>query len=130
MAFLSVNKDIDDESAGILYILVFRLDDGTEVYKIGVTKRKIQERVVEILASFWISFRYFPYCYPKRFKKTSDVYKKETEMHQLLDEFRFEFDKRFDGSTEFFSGVELDEILDKYEKCLKGKLDEKNSTDV
>lgn len=62
---LTIGKTNADNS-GILYVLVVRLDCGTEVYKVGVTKRKIEERVAEILTSFWLSYRYFPYCYPNK----------------------------------------------------------------
>ena len=122
MSFFSTKTDIEDESAGILYILYIRLEDGTEVQKIGVTQRpKIQERVVEILASFFMSFRYFPYCYPKRFKTTSDVYKKEAMMHTYYKEYSHEFEKRFGGSTEFFTIEDLDDLLSVYARVLDGE---------
>lgn len=38
---LTIGKTNADNS-GILYVLVVRLDCGTEVYKVGVTKRKIR----------------------------------------------------------------------------------------
>lgn len=41
---LTIGKTSADNS-GILYVLVVRLDCGTEVYKVGVTKRKIEERM-------------------------------------------------------------------------------------
>ncbi len=115
---LTIGKTNADNS-GILYVLVVRLDCGTEVYKVGVTKRKIEERVAEILTSFWLSYRYFPYCYPKRFKSTEEVYSKEAKMHKELEEFSYKFDKRFGGHTEFFSGVELEKILEIYENTIR-----------
>lgn len=114
---LTIGKTSTDNS-GILYVLVIKLDCGTEVYKVGVTKRKIEERVAEILTSFWLSYRYFPYCYPKRFKSTEEVYSKEAKMHKELSEFSYKFDKKFGGHTEFFSGVELEKILEIYEDTI------------
>lgn len=111
MAFMKVKKDTD---AGILYILIMKIDDMT-VYKVGVTKRKVEERVCEILTSFFITYRFFPYCYPKRFKTVDAVYNKEAEMHRLLKEYSHSFDKPFSGSTEFFTGLELEELLKIYE---------------
>ena len=117
---LTIGKTNTDNS-GILYVLVVRLDCGTEVYKVGVTKRKIEERVAEILTSFWLSYRYFPYCYPKRFKSTEEVYSKEAKIHKELEEFSYKFDKRFGGHTEFFSGIPLDVLLEKYESVINEK---------
>lgn len=116
---LTIGKDFVESDSGILYVLIIRLECGKEVYKVGVTKRKIEERVVEILSSFWISYRYFPYCYPKRFKNTSNVYDKETIMHKELAEYKFNFDKVFGGHTEFFSGIELEKLLEIYENTLR-----------
>lgn len=117
---LTIGKTNADNS-GILYVLVVRLDCGTEVYKVGVTKRKIEERVAEILTSFWRSYRYFPYCYPKKFGATEEVYSKEAKMHKELEEFSYKFDKSFGGHTEFFSGIPLDVLLEKYESVINEK---------
>lgn len=106
----------DDTDNGILYLLIVRLECGKEVYKVGVTKRdKIEERVCEILASFWSAYRYFPYCYPKRFRTTDGVYKKEGAIHKLLKEKNYKFDKKFGGHTEFFHEITLEEIVKVYE---------------
>ena len=112
---------LSSDDSGILYLLVIKLDCGTEVYKVGVTKRKVEERVAEILTSFWVSYRYFPYCYPKRFKTTSNVYDKEACMHKDLKDYKYTFDKSFGGHTEFFSGIPLDVLLEKYESVINEK---------
>lgn len=49
---LTIGKTNVDNS-GILYVLVVRLDCGTEVYKVGVTKRKIEERVMESILKLY-----------------------------------------------------------------------------
>ena len=122
MSFFSVEKDIEDESAGILYLLYFKLDDDTHLVKIGITQRpKIQDRVCEILSSFFMSYRYFPYCYPKRFKKTSEVFKKEAMMHEYYKECNYKFDKKFGGYSEFFLVKDLEELLELYQKVLDGE---------
>lgn len=111
-------KDADDRE-GIVYVLIIRLEDGTEVYKIGVTKRGIQDRVVEILSSFWTQYRYFPYCYPKRFRKTNGIYEKEAKLHKTFEAYKYKFDKEFGGSSEFFHGVDLAKIVEEYENILQ-----------
>jgi len=117
---LKVSK-ADDSGSGILYILVMEIEDKT-VYKVGVTQRaKIEDRVCEILASFFKSYRYFPWTRPKRFKKTNDVYEKEAKMHKYLSEYKYEPEKKFGGSTEFFCGIDLDVLVDLYEMMIVGE---------
>lgn len=122
MTFLKISTKDERISDGIVYLLVVRLEDGTEVYKIGVTTRKIQERVGEILTSFWTQYRYFPYCKPKRFRTTSDIFEKEAKIHKELAEYRYEFDKKFGGHSECFSGLELEKVVEVYERVVKDKV--------
>lgn len=114
---MKVKKDTD---RGILYILIVKIGD-IEVYKVGVTSRKIEDRVCEIATSFFHSYRYFPYIYPKKFTTVDAVYNKEAQMHNLLKEYRYEPKHKFSGSTEFFVGVPLDTVLDLYMKVIKGE---------
>ena len=116
---LTVSKANVDESEGIVYLLVIWLDDGTEVYKIGVTKRDIQDRVCEILTSYWTQYRVFPKCYPKRYRKTNCIYEKEAAIHKELAEYQWVPEKPFSGSTEFFTGVELAKVVEIYESILQ-----------
>ena len=112
-------EELKKETKGILYVLVMRLDCGKEFYKIGVTQRsKIEERVAEIVTGFFIKYRYFPYCYPKRFKSTEDVYAKEAVLHNKFKEFKYETEYKFGGSTEMFAGLALEEILEAYENII------------
>lgn len=119
MTLLKISKDKVEEGEGIVYLLVIWLDDGTEVYKVGVTKRDIQDRVCEILTSYWVQYRVYPKCYPKRYRKTSCIYEKEAAIHKELKEYQYVFEKPFSGSTEFFSGVELAKVLEIYESILQ-----------
>lgn len=116
---LKIDKKVDDDSAGILYVLEMHID-GTVVYKIGVTKRKIEERVVEILGSFFNKYRYFCYVKPRKFSKTSDVYKKESLLHRHFKDYRYESEHVWSGNTEVFYNLELDVILNAYALVLSG----------
>jgi hypothetical protein len=117
------NKEVVDEDVGILYVVYFRLDE-KDLVKIGVTSRTVEDRVSEILVSIFKKYREFPYCRPKRFRKTSDVYEKEALMHQYFKDRNYKPEKVFSGSTEFFE-VPLDEVVHVYENLLEGRaLDE------
>lgn len=111
------------EDLGILYLVYFELD-GKQLVKIGVTSRTIEERVAEILVSIFKKYREFPYCRPKRFRKTGNVYEKEAKLHEYFKEYSYEPAKKFSGSTEFFD-IPLDDVVKVYENLLNGKdLDE------
>ena len=105
---------------GILYILLIKLED-KDLVKIGITTRpKIEDRVVEILTSIFQKYRRFPYCYPKRFKKTSDPLDKETRLHKYFEDYKYTTEYPFSGHTEFFD-IELDIVVDAYDKLLRGE---------
>lgn len=116
---ITVNKDKAEEDPGILYLLYFELD-GKELVKIGVTTRAIEDRVSEILVSIFKTYREFPYCRPKRFRKTDNVYEKEALMHKYFEKHNFTPAKKFSGSTEFFD-VPLDLVVEVYERLLAGE---------
>lgn len=118
---MKVSKDGPsiEEDLGILYVVHFELEDKSLV-KIGVTARTIEERVSEILVSIFKKYREFPYCRPKRFRKTGDVYEKEAQLHAYFREYSYTPNKKFSGSTEFFD-VSLDDVVKVYEDLLNGK---------
>lgn len=107
------------EDPGILYLVHFKLDD-KDLVKIGVTSRTIEERISEILVSIFKTYREFPYCRPKRFRKTGNVYEKEAILHKYFKEYSYTPDKKFSGSTEFFD-IPLDDVVKVYEDLLNGK---------
>jgi len=121
---IKVDKETNlEEDLGILYLVHFRLDD-KDLVKIGVTARTVEERVSEILVSIFKRYREFPYCRPKRFRETGNVYEKEALLHRHFKEYSYKPSKVFSGSTEFFD-IPLDKVVVAYENLLNGKeLDE------
>ena len=114
----SEDKNLEEDS-GIIYIVLFRLDD-KELVKIGITTRTIEERVSEILVSMFKVYREFPYCRPKRFRKTSDIFEKEAILHEHFKKYSYKPDKKFSGSSEFFD-IPLDDVVVVYERLLAGE---------
>lgn len=114
---ITVKKDKAlQEDFGILYLVHFKLDD-KDLVKIGVTSRNIEDRVSEILVSIFKTYREFPYCRPKRFRKTADMFEKEAILHQHFKDRNYSPKKPFSGSTEFFE-IPLDEAVRVYEYLL------------
>lgn len=131
MAFATANKtSATKESSGILYLIMFELDDQT-VYKIGITQKdKLDDRLCEITLSMWKAYRYIPRTYPKRFRKVDNVLAKETMLHKHFDQYRITLDK-VSGGTEFFEGIALDELVEKYEAVVNGiDINKKDELDV
>jgi hypothetical protein len=108
------------EDEGIVYLLEIELEDRLLV-KIGVTARKkVEDRVVEILTGIWKKYRIFPRCYVKRYRKTSEIFNKETILHRYFKDYQYETKHIFGGSTEMFD-ISLDSAVEAYEKVLKGE---------
>lgn len=101
---------------GILYVILIELE-GKPLVKIGVTHRRIEDRVSEILVGIFKKYREFPYCKPKRFKVTSNTYEKEKTLHKHFSEYRYQPSKKFGGSTEFFD-IPLEDVVEVYDKLL------------
>lgn len=116
---LTVSKRGLTSDDGIVYILYMWIED-VKVVKIGVTTRAVEERVVEILTSYWQKHRIFPKLYPKRFKKTTKILDKEAMLHKYFEDRRYVFEEKFDGSTEYFTLDNEAELLEVYNDCLEG----------
>lgn len=104
---------------GTVYVLQMWIDDEM-VVKIGITGRRIEERVVEILVSYYHQYRVFPKLYPKRFRKVGNPAEKEQALHKYFANRKHSFDKKFSGSSEYFAGIDETELLKVYEDCLDG----------
>ena len=98
---------------GIIYVILVELD-GKSLVKIGVTHRRIEDRVSEILVGIFKKYREFPYCKPKRFRTTSETYKKEKALHKHFSDYSYTPSKKFGGSTEFFD-IPLDDVVAIYD---------------
>lgn len=115
MILTKVTKNKPDE-VNILYVVVFELE-GKSLVKIGVTSRNIEDRVTEILTGIFKKYREFPYCRPKRFRKTDKAYEKEAILHKQFAEYSYTPEHKFGGSTEFFD-VSLELVVSAYEELL------------
>jgi len=115
---LKITTDVEEDKQ-IVYLLDMDID-GTQVIKIGVTGRKIEDRVVEILTSFFYKYRYFCRLRPKRFRKTTNAYEKEAQLLEHFKEYKYESEHKFSGCTELITGIDLDVVVAEYERVLDG----------
>ncbi len=95
-------------------VYVFQLDIGsTSVYKVGICKSdRTVDRFMEVLKGFFTVYRYVPKAKILKFKKFSNPLLVEKHLHKELAEYRYFFDKKFGGSTEFFTDIDIDYLLE------------------
>ena len=116
-----VDKPVDIvEDEGILYLIEMDVD-GKRVVKIGLTRRPtIDDRLAEIALAHFKAYRQINYMRPKRFRKTSNVLKKEQLLLGYFSSRRFVSEKPFTGHTELID-VDIAEVVQKYEEIIDVK---------
>ena len=119
---------ISRTAPGILYVILVELE-GKSLVKIGVTHRRIEDRVSEILVGIFKKYRIFPYCRPRRFKTTRDTYKKEKILHKHFAKYSYSPSKKFSGSTEFFD-VPLEDVVEIYDNMVTAAVKKKKPKKV
>ena len=102
---------------GIVYVLEIDLED-KKLIKVGITTRRIEDRVCEILTAVWKKYRIFPQCCVKRFTSFDNPAAIEASIHDKLKEFRYKTLHKFSGSTEFFF-LPLADVVTVYDSYTK-----------
>ena len=126
MFFRKKTESENIDGYGRLYVMRFEFPDGLVLHKVGMcnTNRTL-DRMMEILRSFFVVNRFIPNVKIRKDKKVVVPLLVEQHMHSLLEEFSFEFDDKFDGSTEFFYDLDEEAVLDyldsfDYRELMKG----------
>lgn len=91
---------------GRLYVIKLVLSEDLTVFKVGMTKSdRATNRMMEILRSWFMSYRFVPYAELKLDREVSDPSGMEKLAHRVLEDFRWCPDKKVDGGTEMFTGL-------------------------
>lgn len=131
MFFVKGKGLLKDDQYGRLYVFKITLDSGEIVHKVGMCfSDRATDRMLEVLRSFYMVYRYVPRCEIRRDKKVLVPKLVEKHMHDLLEELSYTFDKSFDGCTEFFNDVDEEPLLEyldsfEYREMLAGKIEMK-----
>jgi len=100
---------------GRVYIFEIELDDGTMIHKVGMVNSdsmsRVTDRLMEVLRSFFMQYRYIPKSRIVKAKKFLIPYIVENHLHKLLAELKYKSDKKYDGYDEMFSDVDIDELV-------------------
>ena len=108
-----------EDARSILYLQDMELEDKM-VRKIGITSKKIEDRLQGIAMSVFSKHRYVPYIRPKRYRKVDNALVKEQKILEYMKEYKWVSEKEFGGHTEMLD-VDLDVLVDVYEKVVNGE---------
>lgn len=88
------------------------LPDGFVVHKIGMTNSdRAVDRMLEILRSWFIRFRFIPYCELRLNMETGYPKQLEKHIHNILGHRRFTPHMKVEGGTEMFIGIDEFRVL-------------------
>lgn len=105
-----------------LYILEIDIE-GTVVYKVGkASGHSSKQRMLQIIGSYFDVYRRTPVVKIIRDRECTDVFKKETECHVELKDYRYFPDKTFSGCTELFN-TDKEKVIEVYERVLENNKD-------
>ncbi len=108
---------------GRVYVFQLELETTTTVYKVGICNSdRTVDRFIEVLKAFFMVYRYVPKAKILKFKKFNNPLIVEKHLHSLLEDCKYSFSKKFGGSTEFFTDVDVDPLLEYIEEFTYDKL--------
>ena len=85
------------------------LPDDTVVFKVGMTNsNRATDRMMEVVRSWFNSYRFVPYTSLRLDREVENPLELEQAVHKVLAEYNWIPDKKVDGGTEMFTG--LDEL--------------------
>ncbi len=97
---------------GRIYVIRMELPDGLVVHKIGMTNSdRAVDRMMEIVRSWFMRFRFIPYCELKLDMNTNYPKELERHIHKILKHKQFIPHMKVDGGTEMFHGLDEFRVL-------------------
>lgn len=106
MAFFE-RKDV-----GRIYVIRMELPDGYIVHKIGMcNSNRSVDRMLEILRSWFMRFRFIPYCELKLDMECNCPKELEAHIHKILGHQQFHPHMKVDGGCEMFIGIDEFRVL-------------------
>lgn len=97
---------------GRIYVIRMELPDGLIIHKIGMCNSdRSVDRMLEILRSWFMRFRFIPYCQLKLDMQTNYPKELESHIHQILKHKQFVPHMKVEGGTEMFHGLDEFRVL-------------------
>lgn len=103
---------------GRVYVIKIVLPDGTIVHKIGMCKsNRSTDRMMEILRSWFMKFRFVPYAELKLDMETGRPLEIEQHMHKILKHKKYAPGEKVSGGTEMFTDIDEFRVLQYLRHC-------------
>ena len=96
-----------------LYVIKFWLDSGDIIYKIGYTSKTVEQRLLQILASFLTVHGYSPRAKIVQREIVKGGFAAEQELHRRFNCDRCKQDENISGFSEFFK-LDIDKLTVQY----------------
>lgn len=97
---------------GRIYVIKITLPDDVVIYKIGMCHSdRSTNRMMEILRSWFVNYRFVPYTELKLDIKCDNASKLEKYLHKVFQIFQFEPNYPVQGYTEMFTGLNEQRLL-------------------
>lgn len=112
---------------GRLYVIKIITDNGP-IYKIGMCRNsRSTDRMMEILRSWFVKFRYVPRSELKLDKETGHPRELEYHIHKILKHKKYEPEYKVEGHTEMFHDIDENKVIrfikqcrdEEFENCIK-----------
>jgi len=92
---------------GRIYVLRMTLSEGKIIHKVGMTNsNRSVDRMMELLRSWFIRFRYVPYTVLKLDMECGRPKELEAHIHKVLAHKKFIPHMKVEGRTEMFTGID------------------------
>lgn len=100
------------QTIGRIYVIKIVLPESFTVYKIGMCNSdRSTDRMMEILRSWFVNYRFVPYTELKLDMKCDNAGKLEKYLHKVFQIFEFEPNYPVQGHTEMFTGLNEQRLL-------------------
>lgn len=97
---------------GRIYVIRMKLPDGVIVYKIGICNSdRSVDRMMEILRSWFMSYRFVPYAELRLDMQTNYPKELESHIHKILRHKQFTPNMKVSGGTEMFTDIDEFRVL-------------------
>lgn len=103
---------------GRVYVIKLTLPGNTVVHKIGMCKSsRSVDRMMEILRSWFVSYRFVPHTELKLDMETDEPLEVEQHIHKVLAHKQWIPNNKVSGGTEMFTGIDEFRVIQYLRHC-------------
>ena len=109
---------------GRVYVIKLTLPGGVTIWKLGMCKSsRSLDRMMEILRSWFSSYRFVPYTELRLDMKFGRPLELESHIHRILRHKQWLPDHKVDGGTEMFTDINESRVIQFLKQCRDDEFD-------